>query len=193
VDRDRGGRALPQARLCLDPSTSPGWATDALDQVRREVGNAAPKHGQTALARQLKGARSGLWKNPGDLTARQRANLAWIARVNDRLDRASLLQQALRLVFTLKAPASPCCSVAGLAWPWRCCIPALVDLAKAIARHRADLQAALTKACQRPRGGPGHQALPAHPGRVRPQVPQARIALAMLGLGGLCPPLPGRG
>ena len=66
----------------------PEWATDALDQVRREVWNAARKHGQTALARELKGARYALWKNPGDLTARQRAKLAWIAQVNDRLYRA---------------------------------------------------------------------------------------------------------
>src|SRR5215216_7109396 len=83
-------------------SMSPEWATDALDQVRREVWNAARKHGQTALARELKGARSALWKNPGDLTARQRAKLAWIAQVNDRRYRAYLLKEELRLVFTLK-------------------------------------------------------------------------------------------
>jgi len=46
----------PQARLCLDPFHVVTWATDALDQVRREVWNAARQHGQTALARELKGA-----------------------------------------------------------------------------------------------------------------------------------------
>src|ERR687897_2003645 len=92
----------PQARLCLDPFHVVTWATDALDQVRREVWNAARKHGQTALARELKGAREALWQHPGDLTARQRAKLAWIAQVNDRLDRAYLLQEELRLVVTLK-------------------------------------------------------------------------------------------
>jgi Transposase len=83
-------------------STSPEWATDALDQVRREVWNAARKNGEGALARELKGARYAPWKNPGDLTARQRAKPAWIAQVNDRLYRAYLLKEELRLVFTLK-------------------------------------------------------------------------------------------
>jgi transposase len=83
----------PQARLCLDPFHVVKWATDALDQVRREVWNAARKGGQTALAREFKGARYALWKNPGNLTARQRAKLAWIARVNDRLYRAYLLKE----------------------------------------------------------------------------------------------------
>ena len=92
----------PQARLCLDPFHVVKWATDALDQVRREVWNAARKGRQTTLARELKGARYALWKNPGDLTARQRAKLARIAQVNDRLYRAYLLKEELRLVFTLK-------------------------------------------------------------------------------------------
>jgi transposase len=55
-------------------STSPEWATDALDQVRREVWNAARKNGEGALARELKGARYAPWKNPGDLTAASAPN-----------------------------------------------------------------------------------------------------------------------
>lgn len=38
------------------------WATKALDDVRREVWNAARKQGQHALARDLKGARYALCK-----------------------------------------------------------------------------------------------------------------------------------
>ncbi len=79
----------PNAVLCLDPFHVVKWATDALDQVRREVWNAARKGGQTALAAELKGARYALWKNPGDLTSRQRAKLAWIARVNDPTPRSA--------------------------------------------------------------------------------------------------------
>ena len=40
------------------------WATDALDEVRRQTWNAARRSGQPALARELKGARFALWKNP---------------------------------------------------------------------------------------------------------------------------------
>src|SRR5664280_1619023 len=47
------------------------WATKALDEVRREVWNAARKGGQKTVAKELKNARFALWKNPGDLTDRQ--------------------------------------------------------------------------------------------------------------------------
>jgi len=109
------------------------------------VWNAARKDGRTALARELKGARYALWKNPGDLTARQRAKLAWIAQVNDRLYRAYLLKEELRLVFTLKGVRATVLLEAWLAWARRCRISAFVELAKAIARHRADIQATLTE------------------------------------------------
>src|SRR5512133_78043 len=175
-------------------STSPEWATDALDQVRREVGNAARQNGQTALARELKGARYALWKNPGDLTARQRAKLARIARVNDRLDRACLLKEELRLVFMLKGVRATVLLQAWLAWARRCRIPAFVELAKAIARHRADIQAALTQGLSNGRVEAVNTKI-----RLLTRVafgfksPEALIALAMLSLGGLCPSLPGRG
>ena len=44
-----------------------------------------------AHARDLKGARYALWKNPEDLTVRQKSKLAWVATVNRRLYRAYLL------------------------------------------------------------------------------------------------------
>src|SRR3954454_16690940 len=46
-------------------------ATDALDEIRREVWNEARRAGQTQLARDLKGARFALWTNPENLTARR--------------------------------------------------------------------------------------------------------------------------
>jgi transposase len=162
--------------------------------VRREVWNAACKNGQTALARELKGARSALWKNPGDLTARQRAKLAWIAQVNGRRYRAYPLKEALRLVFTLKGVRATVLGQAWLAWARRCPIPAFVELAKAIARHRADLQAALTEGLSGGRVEAVNTKI-----RLLTRVafgfksPEALLALALLSLGGLCPSLPGRG
>jgi hypothetical protein len=49
----------------------PYLSTDALDEIRREIWNEARRQGQTQLARELKGARFALWKNPGNLTERQ--------------------------------------------------------------------------------------------------------------------------
>ena len=81
----------PNAELCLDPFHTVAWATKALDEVRREVWNAARKNGQNTVARDLKNARYALWKNPEDLTERQAAKLASIAQTNHRLYRAYLL------------------------------------------------------------------------------------------------------
>lgn len=61
------------------------WASEALDEVRREVCNEARKAGMSDHANELKGCRYALWRNPEDLTARQEAKLAWIAKVNTRL------------------------------------------------------------------------------------------------------------
>jgi hypothetical protein len=75
-------RRCPNATVCLDPFHVVSWATDALDQVRRAVWNEARRCGQTSLARELKGARYALWKNPEHLTQRQTAKLSDIARIN---------------------------------------------------------------------------------------------------------------
>ena len=92
----------PNAELCLDPFHIVAWAAKALDEVRREVWNAARRGGQKTLAKELKNARFALWKNPDDLTERQTATLAGIAKTNAPLFRAYLLKEQLRQVFALK-------------------------------------------------------------------------------------------
>jgi transposase len=183
----------PQAVLCADPFHVVKWATDALDEVRREVWNTARKGGEVALAGELKGARWALWKNPEDLTRRQRGKLAWIARVNGRLYRAYLLKEQLRLVFKLKGVRAAVLLEAWLGWARRCRIPAFVKLAKTITAHRSSIQAALTE-------GLSNGLVESTNTKIRLltrvafgfRSPNALIALAMLSVGGLCPPLPER-
>ncbi len=67
--------------------------------MRREVWNQARRGGDSAGARWLKGARWALWKRPERLTERQQAKLSQIAKINERLYRAYLLKEQLRLVF----------------------------------------------------------------------------------------------
>jgi transposase len=183
----------PRAVLCADPFHVVKWATDALDEVRREVWNTARKGGEVALAGELKGARYALWKNPEDLTRRQRGKLAWIARVNGRLYRAYLLKEQLRLVFKLKGVRATVLLEAWLSWARRCRIPAFVRLAKTITTHRSSIQAALTEGLSNGLVESTNTKI-----RVLTRVafgfrsPEALIALAMLSVGGLCPPLPGR-
>ena len=63
--------------------------------------NTAPRPGHER-ARRLNGARYALWKNPDDLTERQSAKLAWIAKTDTRLYGAYLLKEGLRHVFSVK-------------------------------------------------------------------------------------------
>jgi len=186
-------RRCPQAVVCLDPFHVVKWATDALDVVRREVWNAARKGGDAVAARELKGARFALWKNPQDLTGRQRAKLARIAEVNRPLYRAYLLKEELRLVFRVKGPHAVALLDAWLSWARRCRVPAFVQLARTVATHRDGIVAALLHGLSNARVESVNTKL-----RVLTRMafgfrsPQALTGLAMLSVGGLCPDLPGR-
>lgn len=132
-------RRAPKPIRCMDPFHLVAWVTDALDEVRREVLNDARRAGQRALAKQLKGARCALWKNPEDLTDRQQAKLADIA-TNKRLYRAYLLKEQLRQVFQQATPEQAIAPLERwLAWASRSKLPAFLKAAK-IARLRGHAQ-----------------------------------------------------
>jgi transposase len=161
-------RAAARRRSCAwIPSTAPEWATDALDVVRREVWNAARKGGDAVAAKELKGARFALWKNPQDLTRRQRATLARIAEVNRPLYRADLLKEELRLVFCVKGPHAVALLDAWLSWARRCRIPAFVQLARTVAAHRDGIVAALLHGLSNAGRVGQHQAAGPDPDGVR--------------------------
>jgi len=187
------GERCPNAEVCYDPFHLVKLATDALDEVRREVWNDARRAGQTVLAKELKGARFALWKNPDRLTERQKLKLAQIQQTNKPLFRAYLLCQQLRMIYRVGCEHALTLLDAWLAWARRCRLHPFVKLAKTITKQRAGIEAAL------------HHGLSNAPvEQVKTQIrlitrrgfgyhsPWAVIALAMLSLGGLCPPLPGR-
>jgi transposase len=182
------------ARLVMDAFHVVQWATDALDEVRREVWNHARRElGDQGLANQLKGCRYALWKNPQNLSGRQRAKLAWIAQVNDALYRAYLLKEELRLVIRLKGEEGIALLAHWLAWASRCRIEAFVELGRKIRRHRMAIEAAL-------RSGTSNALVESTNTKIRVltrvafgfRSPEALIAMAMLAVGGCCPALPGR-
>lgn len=145
------------------------------------------------MARELKGARFALWKNPQDLTRRQRGKLARIAVVNQRLYRAYLLKEELRLVFKVKGPRAVALLDAWLSWARRCRIPAFVALARSVTTYRQTIVASLLHGASNARVESVNTRL-----RLLTRIAfgfrstDALIGLAMLSLGGLCPPLPGR-
>lgn len=183
----------PRAVLCLDPFHVVSWATDALDEVRREVWNVARRGGQHSVARELKGARFALWKNPGDLTDRQETKLALIERTNQRLYRAHLLKEPLREVFHLPHRKAMAPLDDWLIRARRCRLPSFVKLARSITARRADIAASLRQALSNARVESIDTEL-----RLLTRLAfgfrssDALIALPLLSLGGLCPPLPGR-
>jgi transposase len=133
----------PQAELCLDPFHVVMLATDALDEIRREVWNEARRIGQTALARDLKGARFALWKNPENLTQRQQAKLADIQRTNARLYRAYLLKEQLRQIYRLPAEQAIELLDRGIEWARRCRLKPFVKLARTLTDQRTGITAAI--------------------------------------------------
>jgi transposase len=183
----------PNAIVCLDPFHIVKSTTDALDNVRREVWNDARRQGQTQLARELKGARFALWKNPENLTERQQLKLARIQKLNQRLYRAYLLCQQLRQIYRVNADHALLLLDAWLKWARRSRLEPFVKVARRITEQRHMVQAAITNKLSNAaveqvntqirlitRRGFGYHS------------PRAVIALAMLSLAGLCPPLPGR-
>ena len=183
----------PNATVCLDPFHVVKLATDALDEIRREVWNEARKAGETALAKDLKGARFALWKNPENLTPRQKLKLAHIQQINQRLYRAYLLKEQLRQIYRVDPDEAIGVLDAWLKWARRCRLAPFVKLARTIRDQRAGIEAAFRNGLSNARVE-----------QINTQIrlitrrgfgyhsQQAVIALAMLSLGGLCPPLPGR-
>ncbi len=182
---------LPDAVRCVDPFHVVMLATDALDEIRREVWNDARRAGEIAMAKDLKGARYALWKNPENLTDRQTRKLASVQKTNRRLYRAYLLKEQLRQIYRLPAGQAIRMLDDWIAWARRCRLAPFVKLAKTITKQRDGIAAAIS-----------HGLSNARVEAINTQIrlitrrafgfhsPGALIALAMLSLANLCPPLP---
>lgn len=195
----------PAAVRCADPFHVVKHATDALDEVRRQVWNQARRTSPTISkgrghriaaagpARSLKRARWALWKNPENLTGNQRAKLEWIARTSPALYRAYLLKEGLRHVFKVKGQEGKDALDKWLAWAQRSRLEPFVALGRNLKQYRAQIDATLD--C-----GLSNALIESTNTKIRLitrvafgfKDPHALIALAMLALGGYRPPLPGR-
>ncbi len=182
---------LPNAVRCVDPFHVVQLATDALDEIRREVWNEARRAGQRQLARDLKGARFALWKNPENLTSRQQTKLREIEQTNKPLYTAYLLKEHLRQIYRLPLDHALNLLTAWLDWARDSKLEPFLRLADTITEQRAGIEAAIR-----------HGLSNARVEQVNTQIrlitrrafgfhtPDALIALTMLSLAGLCPPLP---
>ena len=197
----------PDAVRCADPFHVVKWATQALDEVRRQAWNAARGETRTLRARrsagkmnrstghakELKNSRFALWKNPENLTTRQQAKLAWIAKAEPTLHRAYLLKEALRLVFQLPYDEAVSALEAWISWARRCRIERFVRLQRTIVTYKTEILASIEH-------GLSNGLIESVNTKIRLITrmafgfasPHALIALAMLNLGGHRPALPGR-
>ncbi len=166
-------------------------ATDALDEIRREVWNEARRAGQTALARTSRARGSRCGRTPRTSPSASRPSSSDIQRTNARLYRAYLLKEQLRQIYRL--PAEPAIELLDrwLEWARRCRLQPFVKLARTITDQRAGITAAI-------RHGLSNARVEAINTQIRLLTrrafgfhsPDALIALAMLSLADLCPPLP---
>ena len=181
------------ATLCIDSFHVCQWASKALDEVRRQVWNEARKRGMSQHAKELKGCRYALWRNPEDLTPRQHQKLAWVAKVNGPLYRAYLLKEQLRIAIAKKGVLALTMLDEWLIWAARCRIPAFVELGRKIKRNIKGIEAAMLNNLSNALVESTNTKL-----RVLHRMafgfakPEHLIALALLDRGGYCPPLPSR-
>ena len=145
---------VPRATRCVDTFHVVQWATDMLDEVRRQAwrkaearakaaprrGRGRPRKGEAAspvgkAANAVKGLRYPLLKNPEDLTERQAADLELAATSSPRLYRAYLLKEGLRLALKLPADQIREGVEAWRGRAWRSRIPEFVELQRKVKRH----------------------------------------------------------
>jgi transposase len=112
-------------------------------------------------------------------------------QINQRLYRAYLLKEQLRQIYRVDPGEAIAVLNAWLKWAWRCRLQPFVKLARTIRDQRPGIEAALR-----------HELSNARTEQINTQIrlitrrgfgyhsQEAVIALAMLSLGGLCPPLP---
>jgi transposase len=142
----------PNAERCIDPFHVVQWATDTLDEVRREIWREARKDASSGKKRkpgrpqkdegtpkgkavEVKNSRYALLKNPESLTNKQAAVVEMIAISNPRLYRAYLLKEKLRLLFKLPIEEAREEIKGWIGWAMRSRIPGFVDLQRKIKRH----------------------------------------------------------
>ena len=181
------------ATLCIDNFHVTQWASRSLDEVRRQVWNEARRGGMSGLAQQLQGCRYALWRNPEDLSERQSAKLAWIAKVNAPLYRAYLLKEQLRTAIATKGEEAITMLKEWLAWAQRCRIRAFVELGRQVKKPLPGIEAAMIRRVSNGLVESTNTKLRVlHLMAFGFKKPEHLIALALLDRGGYCPDLPRR-
>ena len=141
--RSRSPSGSRGAVRCVDPfPCGAGSATDALDEVRREVWNEARKAGEVAAAKDLKGALLRAVEEPREPDRPPEAELSSVQKTNKRLFRAYLLKEKLRPIYRCPPTHALGLLDAGLEWARRCA-STVRQARETITEQRAGIEAAI--------------------------------------------------
>lgn len=189
--RDVVAERAPDAIVCLDPFHVISWATDALDQVRRDEWNRLRQAGQASAAKEFKGLRFLLRRNWENLSYGQRKVIEALERANKRTFRAFQLKEELRDIFALPLIQARAALDCWLAYASRSRLEPFVRLARTIRTYRASIEATIEWRLTNGIAESNNASI----GRIRAnargfQDPEAFITMVYLDRGGLAPALP---
>jgi transposase len=181
----------PDAIVCLDTFHVIGWATTALDEVRRVEWNALRRAGRAAAAKEFKGLRFLLRRNWEHLTMGQREVIWALEGANRRTFRAFQLKEELRDIFALPLLAARRALDDWLAYASRSKLPPFVRLARTIRAYRASIEATIEWRLTNGIAESNNASI----GRIRANArgfhdPHAFITMIMLDRAGIAPDLP---
>lgn len=129
--------------MCLDTFHLIGWATAALDEVRREEWNKLRRNGGAEAAKEFKGLHWMLMRNWENLSSKQKGTIRDLERANKRAFRAWQLKEELRDIMSMPIMAARRGLDSWLASASRSRLVPFVKLARTIRHYRDSLEAAL--------------------------------------------------
>jgi transposase len=134
-------RFVPDAQIVFDRFHVQRLVSDALDQTRREEWRRLKEISQDT-AKDIKGLRWYLLKNPWNLTPSQGTRLSELQKENKRLYRAYLLKESFAGILDRRQPNVARRKLKGwLSWASRSRLPGFVKAARTIRKHLDDIVA----------------------------------------------------
>lgn len=183
----------PAAIQCMDPFHVVAWATEAVELERRDQARSFRYVGMSARAKFIKGTRWIVLTGRENLSEQQKAGLEELAAMNRPLYHAYLLKEQLREAIRTGGEAGCALVTAWIAWARESKLPHMVEVAQSVADNLEGIHAALRHRITNARTEAFNTRLQMLNRRAYGfHSAQALIALAMLDLGRLCTPLPGR-
>ena len=179
------------ALICLDTFHLIGWATKALDEVRRAEWNTLRRNGGAAAAKEFKGLRWMLMRNWENLTPKQKGTIRDLERANKRSFRGWQLKEELRDIMSMPLLAAKRALDDWLSYASRSRLEPFVKLARTIRRYRESIESTIEWKLTNGISESNNAAI----GRIRSAArgfhdPESFITMIMLDRAGIAPQLP---